>query len=153
MQSDNGMEFKGAAFQNIIKKHGLSHRCSAPYRPTQNAFIERRGQTLQYMMQTVLADSGLSPHYWAEAALYSNFSINIIFHTALNCTAYERWTGRKPSLFYLHAFGASVYVLRQQRRKFETKVRKMYFLGYQANLIAPKCRICKNNVGHGKIKA
>ena len=64
IQTDNGTELTNAKFQAILKKHGISHRKSAPYTPTQNAFIERRGQTLHNMAEAMIRGSKLPDHYW-----------------------------------------------------------------------------------------
>ena len=73
IQTDNGTEFTNAKFQAILSKNGITHRKSAPYTPTQNAFIERRGQTLQNMAEAMIKGSTLSEKNWGEAILRANF--------------------------------------------------------------------------------
>ena len=122
IQTDNGTEFTNAKFQGILKQHGISHRKSAPYTPTQNAFIGRRGQTLQNMAQAMLRGSKLPDHYRGEAILCANFYLNILWHSGIKDIPCTIWTGRKPNLKFLHVFGspAWVHIPKETRKKGES---------------------------------
>lgn len=131
IQTDNGSKFMCNQFQSILKSHGIAHRLSAPYRPMQNSFIEHRGQTLQYMSETMLLDSGLSPKFWGESVLCANFIMNVVFHHGIGNTPYFYRAGRKPNLDYLYPFGAPafVHVPKVLRYKRAIKGKKAVFSG------------------------
>ena len=49
--SDNGPQFIGHAFQEFIKKSGITHITSSPHYPKSHGFIERMVQTVKNMMK------------------------------------------------------------------------------------------------------
>ena len=114
---------------------------------TQNAFIERRGQTLQNMAEAIMSGSRVPDHYWGKAILCTNFYLNILWHSGINNIPYTIWTGRKPNLKFLHVFGspACVHIPKETRRKGERKAKLMYFLGYQQNRRAHRFGLPKTN--------
>lgn len=75
-QSDNGLEFTGKDFDNLLKDRGITRRLTVPYNPEQNGVAERRNRTLLDMARCLLAQSGLPPKFWAEAVNTANYIRN-----------------------------------------------------------------------------
>ena len=58
--SDNGSEFTGVEFENILSKYGISHIYSTPYKPSSNGAVERCNRTLIEMLRCMKGNSNVS---------------------------------------------------------------------------------------------
>lgn len=67
LQSDNGREYVNKCFDELLRRHGILRRLTAPYNPEQNGVAERRNRTLMEMARCLLMQSGLPSTFWAEA--------------------------------------------------------------------------------------
>lgn len=111
VRSDNGGEFVGKAFVDVLRLRGIRHEPTAPYTPEQNGKAERLNGSLLGLVCAMLRDSGLDKSYWSDALGYATFVLNRIPHPTLKTTTpYELWYGRKPSVSHLKPFGATAYV-------------------------------------------
>ena len=75
-------------------------------------------------------------HFWAEAVSTATYLRNRSPTKAVaRMTPYEAWTGLKPQVGGLRVFGcqAFVHVLKDERKKLDSKSKKCIFLGYGAN--------------------
>jgi hypothetical protein len=54
--SDNGPQFIGKAFQDLMKKHGINHVTSSPHHPESHGFIERMIQTVKNLLTKSVND-------------------------------------------------------------------------------------------------
>ena len=51
--SDNGPEFRGGPFHDLLQRYGIAHDNSVPYVPSTNGAVERLNQTLRSRLATV----------------------------------------------------------------------------------------------------
>ena len=97
-----------------------------------NGIIERRNQTLQDMVRSMMAESSLYISLWGEALKIAIYLLNRVPTKATIKTPYELWTGRKPSLKYLYIWEcpaqARPYVPKE--RKLDSRTTSCYFVGY-----------------------
>ena len=82
----------------------------------------------------MIAHAGLSNILWAEAISAAAYVRNHLPTKALKEreTPYERCYGRKPDVSHFRVFGcmAYVHVPDYERRKLDTKSKRMRFVGY-----------------------
>lgn len=135
IQSDRGGEYVNHTLETWLKRKGIVHRLTNPYSPQENAVAERKFRTLQEAIAALLFDSGLPQRFWAEAALYANYTFNRVYNSTVGNTPYFMLFGKKPKIDHLRVFGCRAYVLvpRAQRRKGDPRSKEMFFCGYQAN--------------------
>ncbi|XP_075483610.1 uncharacterized protein LOC142523763 [Primulina tabacum] len=67
IMSDRGTEFLNKYLSSYLEDHGIKHELSAARSPQQNGVAERRNRTLKEAARTMLAESGISQRFWAEA--------------------------------------------------------------------------------------
>ena len=134
LRTDNGGEYLSSAFQNYLKEKGIRHELTVPHSPQQNGVSERMNRTLVESARSMIAHAGLSNIFWAEAISAAVYVRNRLPTVALKEreTPYERWYGRKPDVSYFRVFGCMAYahVPDCERRKLDTKSKKMRFVGY-----------------------
>ncbi|KAM5584807.1 hypothetical protein ABKV19_004255, partial [Rosa sericea] len=136
VRSDNGTEFKNAAFANYFHELGVSHEFSAPITPQQNDIVERKNRVLLDMARVMLHAAGLSTNFWAEAISFACYTINrVFFRPGTDQTTYELWKGKKPNVGYFHVFGSPCYILldREHLGTFDARSDDGVFLGYSMN--------------------
>jgi hypothetical protein len=66
---------------------------------------ESRNHTLMKMMCSMLCNYTLPLGLWIEALKTTAHIINHVPSKSISKTPYELWTGRKPSINYLHVWG------------------------------------------------
>ena len=57
--SDNGPEFRAKVFEELLLKYSIKHFMTIPHFPQSNGRVERVNRTLQLMLATACAESGL----------------------------------------------------------------------------------------------
>ena len=137
IRSDNGGEYTSQEFTNYLKDEGIHHEFTVPKTPEQNGVAERMNRTLQECVRTMLSESNLPKHFWAEALNTANYIKNRSPTNALiNKTPYEAWNGKKPNVDHLKVFGCTAYahVPKDERKKLDSKAKKCIFLGYGSNV-------------------
>ena len=134
LRTDNGGEYLSSAFQNYLKERGIRHELTVPHSPQQNGVSERMNRTLVESARSMIAHAGLSNIFWAEAISTAAYVRNRLPTTTLKEreTPYERWYGRKPDVNHFRVFGCMAYahVPDCERRKLDTKSKRMRFVGY-----------------------
>ena len=134
LRTDNGGEYLSSAFQNYLKEKGIRHELTVPHSPQQNGVSERMNRTLVESARSMIAHAGLSNIFWAEAISAAAYVRNRLPTRVLKEreTPYERWYGRKPDVSHFRVFGCMAYahVPDCERRKLDTKSKKMRFVGY-----------------------
>ncbi|KAK2456670.1 cysteine-rich RECEPTOR kinase [Trifolium repens] len=133
IRSDHGGEFENEPFATFCEDHGIVHEFSAPRSPQQNGVVERKNRSLQEMARTIMNETKLAKHFWAEAVNIACYIQNRIYiRPILNKTTYELFKGRKPNISYFHQFGCTCYILNNKayKRKFDAKACKGIFIGY-----------------------
>ena len=136
LRTDNGGEYLSSAFQNYLKERGIRHEFTVPHSPQQNGVSERMNRILVESARSMIAHAGLSNIFWAEAMSAAAYVRNRVPTTTLKEreTPYERWYGRKPDVSHFRVFGCMAYahVPDCERRKLDTKSKKMRFVGYSS---------------------
>lgn len=148
LRTDNGTEYLSNSFSNILKDSGISHQTTNPYTPEQNGLAERANRTLVEKARCMLINANLQKQYWAEAVSTAAYLINRSPTRTLEySTPEEIWSGKKPDVSHLKIFGCEVmvHVPKEKTRKWDSKARKMIFIGYCENtkgykVIDPKTR-------------
>ena len=134
LRSDGGGEYVGQDMRNWLAEQGIVQEFSNAYTPQQNGVAERFNRTLEEGMRSMLYGSGLSKGFWGEAALCFNHTRNRTPTSALKggITPMEAWTGVKPKVYHLKAFGCkvSVHIPDSRRKKLDAKSYPGVFLGY-----------------------
>jgi hypothetical protein len=78
-----------------------------PDNPQQSGVAERRNRTLMDMVRSMLSYFTLPISLWMEALKTVVHILNRVSSKLVPRTPYELWTGRKPTLNYLHVVGLS----------------------------------------------
>ena len=100
----------------------------------QNGVAERLNRTLDESATTMLIQGKLTQKFWVEAlntsACLHNRSLT---RPVDNAISLEAWTRVKPDVKHLLSFGCiaiRTHSLEDERKKFDSKIRKCVFLGY-----------------------
>ena len=95
---------------DFYRRHGITHEPSAPYSSAQNGLAERAIQTTIDDIRTLLRDSALGHSYWAEAAVYSIHTCNLIpSQRHPGKIPLELFTGKRQSVAHVRVFGSKCW--------------------------------------------
>ncbi|UYV65302.1 hypothetical protein LAZ67_3003881 [Cordylochernes scorpioides] len=133
LRTDNGTEFINKNLETFIESKGIKHELTTPYTPRSNERVERANRTLLDKGRTLLADSQLPLHFWAEAVNTAAYLYNLTPTTNdPDTTPMEKWKGKKPSVSHIMRFGCEVFykLENHQRHKLEAKSKRGIFVGY-----------------------
>jgi len=131
LRTDNGGEHLSKEFESYLQSRGIHHELSAPYSPAQNGVAERFNRTLMESARAMMAQAGLSEHYWAEAVATAAYLKNRIPTRSLKkTTPYEKWYGRKPDLSHIRVFGCLCYAYIPDTNRKGKLSKKATFIGY-----------------------
>ena len=134
LRSDGGGEYISKEMRSHLAEEGIVQEFTMPYTPQQNGVAERFNRTLVEGVRAMLQSSGMPKGFWGEAALCFNHTHNRSPTTSLknDVTPLEAWSGVKPSVYHLRAFGCkvSVHIPEQKRKKLDPKSYPGIFLGY-----------------------
>ncbi|UYV69112.1 hypothetical protein LAZ67_6002474, partial [Cordylochernes scorpioides] len=133
LRTDNGTEFTNKNLETFIESKGIKHELTTPYTPRRNGRVERANRTLLDKGRTLLADSQLPLHFWAEAVNTAAYLYNLTPTTNdPDTTPMEKWKGKKPSVSHIMRFGCEVFykLENHQRHKLEAKSKRGIFVGY-----------------------
>ncbi|UYV83708.1 hypothetical protein LAZ67_23002187 [Cordylochernes scorpioides] len=133
LRTDKGTEFINKNLETFIESRGIKHELTTPYTPRSNGRVERANRTLLDKGRTLLADSQLPLHFWAEAVNTAAYLYNLTPTTNdPDTTPMEKWKGKKPSVSHIMRFGCEVFykLENHQRHKLEAKSKRGIFVGY-----------------------
>src|SRR4051812_49155194 len=85
------------------------------------------------MVRTMINETNMAKHFWAEAINIACYIQNrISIRPILNKTPYELLKNRRPNISYFHPFGCICYILNTKDHldKFDSKAQKCFLLGY-----------------------
>jgi hypothetical protein len=111
VRSDRGGEYYGrhtpygqvpGPFARFLKENGKDAQYSMSGDPHQNGVAERCNRTLMDMVRSMLSYSTLPISLWMEALKTAVHILNRVPSKSVPKSPYEMWTGRKPTLNYLH---------------------------------------------------
>jgi hypothetical protein len=139
--SDRGGEYYGRhtpygqiprPFAKVLKRNGIVAQYSLPYEPQQNSVAERWNCTLMKMVCSMLSNSTIPLSLWMEALKTAAHIINHIPSKSVHMTPYELWTGRKPSINYLHIWCwlNEAKIFNPQLGKLGPQTISCHFIGY-----------------------
>jgi transposase InsO family protein len=128
--TDWGGEFENQELNELMKKEGIEHKCSAPHLSGRhNPFVERKHRSIKEAARTMRILAGLPMQFWQEAASYACYLQNRLPHKKLDYkTPYEAVTGKVPDMKYIKTFGCAAYPHNPDGPK-EGKSEKCMFLG------------------------
>nr|GEV81353.1 hypothetical protein [Tanacetum cinerariifolium] len=115
---------------------GIKREFSVARTPQQNGVAERKNRTLIEAARTMLADSLLPIHFWAEAINTACYVQNrVLVIKPHNKTPYELLLGRTPSIGFMRPFGCPVTILNtlDPLGKFDGKANEGFLVGYSVN--------------------
>ncbi len=134
IRSDHGGEFDQYKFHDFCDEFGIDHNFSSPRTPQQNGVVERKNRSLEEMARTMMNESKVASHFWADAVNTACYVLNrAIIRPILAKTPYELYKGRKPNLSHLRVFGCKCFVHNNGKDnlgKFDSKSDEAIFLGY-----------------------
>ncbi|EZA59689.1 Copia protein [Ooceraea biroi] len=133
LRTDNGREFINMEVNQILQRYGIRHQRTVSYSPEQNGAIEREMRTIVEAARTMLHAKKVSKTLWAEAINTAVYIINRSGTSSIkDKTPYELWHGKSPDLSTIKIFGSEVFahILKQIRRKWDSKAKKRIFVGY-----------------------
>ena len=133
LRTDNEGEYTSTDFKAYLRTEGVRHELTVPKTPEQNGVAERMNRTLVETVRAMLADTKLPHKFWAEAVSTAVYLRNRSPSKAVKgMTPYEAWTGERPNVNHLRAFGCAVHAhtSKNERRKLDPKSRKCILLGY-----------------------
>ncbi|KZV45544.1 hypothetical protein F511_36917 [Dorcoceras hygrometricum] len=136
IRSDRGTEFLNQKLSSYLDDIGIKHELSAARTPQQNGLAERRNRTLKEAARSMIAYSGISQKFWAEAVNTVCYTQNrSMINRMHDKTPYEIWNGKKPDISYFRVFGCKCFVHNNGKRHLtalEPKSDAGIFLGYSA---------------------
>ncbi len=136
VRSDNGGEYTSAEFSEFMRAKGIQRERATAYAHHQNGVAERMNRTIVECVRTMLNDAALPTTLWAEAAATAAYARNRLPTSALeSMTPFEAWTGGKPKINHMRAFGCIAYmhVNERYRSKLDSKSQQLIFVGYSAD--------------------
>lgn len=136
LRTDNGLEYCGSEFTEILEEMGLKRECTVAYTPQQNGTAERMNRTLVEMARCMLLQAKLGSKFWAEAISTAAYIRNRSPTRALeNQTPFEVWFNKKPNVSNLQIFGCKAYALdkTKSKGKFDPRSKPCIFVGYASD--------------------
>jgi len=133
LRTDNGGEYCSNAFKEYCNRFGIKHEKTVPGTPQKNGVAEEINHTIMEKVRSMLSNSGLDKHFWAEAVRTTCNLINRSPSTVLDGGIPEEvWTGKKLNYSHLKIFGceAFIHIPKENRTKLDDKSMKCIFLGY-----------------------
>ena len=102
LRSDNGGEYVSKIFLSYCSNAGITRQYSQSYTPQHNGIAERRNRFLLDIVRSLLSDSLLPNHLWAEVVRAACVIMNLRSSKAhLDKTSDEIFSGTKPSVSHL----------------------------------------------------
>ena len=109
IRSDNGGEYTGKAYEDLLIENKIRHEFSAPFSPHQNGTAERSWRTLFNVARSMLLESNLPKSLWTYAVRHASFTRNRCYSKQIGTTPYEKFLSKKPDLKKIHKFGENCY--------------------------------------------
>jgi hypothetical protein len=132
VRADNGGEYRGP-FEEYCKSNGIRLEKTVSKTPQHNGIAERMNRTICERIMCMLSHAKLPKHFWGEAMRTVIDLINLSPSVPLDGDIPQRvWTGKDVSFEHSRVFGcrAFVHIPRDERSKFDIKVKQCIFMGY-----------------------
>ena len=128
--SDGGGENISNEFKRYCRNQGIRSENSAPYTPQENGKIERIWGTSVAMARCFLDNACLEKKYWTHALNMGFYVKNMLLHSALEKTPFEKMYNETPNLsskfFVCVSF---MHIEKPFRKKLDQTSKKEFFLG------------------------
>jgi hypothetical protein len=137
IRTDNGGELAGSDdFRQTTGQHGYILETTAPDTSNQNGLVERPHRTIKEKVRCLLYTAGLSIQFWSSALLHAVWLYNRTFHSSLDMSPYQAYTGRRPTVDGLLTFGTRVTPKKSRSRTtaLDPNAHDGIFLGYRATM-------------------
>ena len=112
--SDNGGEFIGTDYSELIRENGARKTTSVARTPNQNPYAEGAFWKIFGIVRAVLAHAGLPHNLWSHAYVFACYILNRtprVVHGDTVTTSYELLNKRKPNLSHIKIFGCVAHAV------------------------------------------
>ena len=127
---DRGGEYLLGDFKDYLTQNGILSQLTIPGTPQQNGVAKRRSRTLLEMVSSMNSYSTLPISFWGYALNTAILLLNLVPSKSVLKTLMELWSGRNPSMKYLHIWGCPSHVLKGKPDKLEPKSEVCLLVGY-----------------------
>jgi hypothetical protein len=135
IRTDGGMEFAGSQdFRSTCNSHDYDVQVTGPDTSSQNGKGERPHRTLAEKTKCLLYTGTMGVEFWCSAIVYACFLYNRTFHSAIDQTPYEAFTGLKPNCSHILTYGCTITAKKPSGRptKADPNTYEGIFLGFGA---------------------
>jgi hypothetical protein len=135
IRTDGGKEFAGSdAFREKCNEHDYDVQVTGPDSSSQNGKGERPHRTLAEKTKCLLYTARLGMIFWCSAIVYATFLYNRTYHSAIDSTPYQAFTGYKPLCGHILTYGCTITAKKPTGRptKADPNTYEGIFLGYGA---------------------
>lgn len=110
LRSDRGGGYTSVDFLKFYEDEGIERQLTIAYSPQQNGVAKRKNRTIVEMSKVMMHEKKLPYKFWGETVDTSTYIQNRSPTKALNnLTLFEAFSGRKPGVKHLRAFGSIFY--------------------------------------------
>lgn len=118
IRTDNGGEFMGHDFQNLLNSCGITHQRTAPYTPQQNGAVERKHRQLLQLARFLMIEASMLEKFWPYSLLMATHIVNRLPSPILNWkTPYEMLYKKELDYTSLKVFGCLGYATNNSPHK------------------------------------
>ena len=135
IRADNGTEFTGGKFLEVMKRENIEYNAAPPHTPELNGTAERFNKTIQNKIRSFMFDSGLPESMWILALEVAVHIYNRTPHKSLDYeTPIHMLTPKtKCHLDKIRRIGCIAYAkIPLNERKFSERAIKAIMVGYSA---------------------
>ena len=123
VRSDRDGEYMDGKFKQHLRDNLIQCQNTTAKKTQAKMVWAKHNRTLTEKARSMLAHSGLSNAYWAEAIGTASYLHNLLPNSSLggSIMTHEKWTGRKPVVSHLCVFRCAAYahVPAEHRRKLD----------------------------------
>jgi hypothetical protein len=130
VRCDNAPEYRSLG--QAMEPTGLVFEYTTTYTPEQNGVAERLNRSLISVARAMLHDANLPIEFWPEAANTACYLRNRTPIGPGEITPEEAYSGKRPYVGHLKAFGCIAYanIPKERRDKLESTALRTVFIGY-----------------------
>lgn len=136
LRTDNALKFKDKSCSDFYATTCILHQKTCPYKPQQNARVERRHRYILEMARALKFQSGVAVCIGGECVLTSVYIMNRFLSSVLNKKSpYELLYEQTPEFEDMRAFGCLAFAANptHSSNKFERRGVPCVFMGYTPN--------------------
>ncbi|XP_044596989.1 uncharacterized protein LOC123273621 isoform X2 [Cotesia glomerata] len=134
VRSDQGTEFTGGKFLEVLRKEKIELELTPPYTPEHNGVSERFNATLQRKVRTYMLDSGLPKSMWELAVDAAVHSYNRTPHKSIDYDVPLMKFNKNENCHFdkIKRFGCIGYIrIPKPEHKFSERAIKAVMVGYK----------------------